>query len=235
MTNFRQADMPTLERLEVWARRIGMLGFAGETLMVVVGVSRAWHRPKGRTVGRAYERLPLPTLLGMLLAGLVGMAALVPLNRRVPLPLPRRWRVLALALGVVLYSVGFGSVVWGRVTLGEMYNISTEAGAELYEDHRLVTSGPFAVVRHPMYVGAIVQFMGAVLLYRTWSVVLLLGAEIVTNTGRARREEQALAAEFGDQWRAYARHVPAGLPFVAGSLRVPASSIWRSGRRQSPG
>ncbi len=110
--------------------------------------------------------------------------------------------------------MGFGSVVWGRVALGEMYNISTEVGAELYAHHRLVTSGPFTLVRHPMYLGAIVQFLGGVLLYRTWSVVILLTAEIVTNLGRARREEQALAAEFGLDWQAYARRVPSGLPFV---------------------
>ncbi|HYB36966.1 MAG TPA: isoprenylcysteine carboxylmethyltransferase family protein [Mycobacterium sp.] len=117
--------------------------------------------------------------------------------------------------GSVLYGVGFGSVIWGRVVMGEMYNVSTEVGAELFAHHRLVTSGPFALVRHPMYLGVAIQFLGGVLLYRTWSVVLLLAEEIVTNIGRARREEQALAAEFGQEWQAYARRVPPGLPFVA--------------------
>jgi protein-S-isoprenylcysteine O-methyltransferase Ste14 len=101
------------------------------------------------------------------------------------------------------------------VALGEMYNVSTEMGAELHAHHRLVISGPFAMVRHPMYLRAVIQFLGGVLLYRTWSVALLLAAEIVTNLGRARREEQALAAEFGQEWQAYARRVPSGLPFVA--------------------
>ncbi len=207
--------MPTLERIEVWARRIGALGFLAEGLMVSLGVSRAWRRPKGRIEGRAYERLPPPTYFGMAVVGLAGLGAFIRLWRPIPLPLPRPLRAAALVLGIALYVAGFGSVVWGRVALGEMYNVSTEAGAELYADHRLVISGPFAVVRHPMYWGVIVQFLGAVLLYRTWSVVLLLAAEIVTNLGRARREERALAAEFGRDWQAYARRVPSGVPFVA--------------------
>ncbi len=205
----------TLDRFEVWARRIGMLGVVGESLMVVRGVSQAWRRPKGHIVGRRYESLPLPTYLGIALVSVVMVGALIRLWRPIPLALPRPLRAVALALGIVLYVSGFGSVVWGRVALGEMYNISTEMGAELYAHHRLVTSGPFAVVRHPMYLGAIVQFVGGVLLYRTWSVVLLAAAEVVTDLGRARREEQALAAEFGREWQAYARRVPPGLPFVA--------------------
>ncbi len=215
MTSYQRYDVPTLEQFELWARRIGVLGLFGEGLMVLRGVSHAWHRPKGRIVGRAYERLPLRMFLGMAIVGLVGLGALTPLSRPIPLPLPRPLRAVTLVFGIISYVAGFGSVVWGRVALGEMYNISTEAGAELYADHRLVTSGPFAVVRHPMYLGVIVQFVGGVFLYRTWSMVLLLVEEIVTNVGRARREEQALAAEFGQEWQAYARRVPPGLPFVA--------------------
>jgi protein-S-isoprenylcysteine O-methyltransferase Ste14 len=189
--------------------------------MVVHGVWYAWHRPKGHIVGRAYERLPLSTYLRIALAGLVGLAALILLWRPLPLRLSRPMRAVALVLGSVLYVVGFGSVIWGRMALGEMYNISTEAGAELYAHHRLVTSGPFALVRHPMYVGVVIQFLGGVLLYRTWSAVLLLAAEVITDLGRARREEQALAAEFGQQWQAYAQRVPVGLPFVAAHTQPP--------------
>ena len=207
--------MLTFEQFELWARRIGALGVLGEVLMVSHGVSHAWRRPKGRIVGRAYERPSLPMYLAVALEGLFGFGALIVLWRPIRLRLPRPLRAVALMFGSVLYGVGFGSVIWGRVVMGEMYNVSTEVGAELFAHHRLVTSGPFALVRHPMYLGVAIQFLGGVLLYRTWSVVLLLAEEIVTNIGRARREEQALAAEFGQEWQAYARRVPPGLPFVA--------------------
>jgi len=215
MASSERYDILTLEQFEVSAKRIGVLGVLGEGLMALHGVSHAWRRPKGHIVGRAYERLSLPMYLGMALVGPVGLGAFIRLWRPIPFRLSRPLRGVMLVLGSVLYGVGFGSVVWGRVALGEMYNVSTEVGAELYADHRLLTSGPFALVRHPMYLGVAVQFLGGVLLYRTWSVVLLLAAEIVTDVGRARREEQALAAEFGREWQAYALRVPPGLPFVA--------------------
>jgi protein-S-isoprenylcysteine O-methyltransferase Ste14 len=206
--------MVSVEWLEGWAKRVGALGTLGEGLMALQGVWYAWRRPKGRIVGRPYERLSLPVYLGMALEVLAGLGALVWLWRPIPVHLPRPLRVAALVGGSVLYVVGLALVLWGRLALGKMYNVSTEVGAELYAHHRLVTSGPFARVRHPMYLGVMVQFLGGMLLYRTWSLVLLLVEEVVTNLGRARREEEALAAEFGEEWRAYARRVPAGLPFV---------------------
>ncbi len=105
--------------------------------------------------------------------------------------------------------------VWTALTLGRMYNVSSAFGNRLYTDQELVTTGPFALVRHPMYVGALIAGVGGVLLYRTWSAVLILTHEAVFWV-RAGREEQVLAEEFGDAWRAYARHVAAGVPVLRG-------------------
>ena len=92
-----------------------------------------------------------------------------------------------------------------------MYFVSTSFGAQLYADHQLVTHGPFAIVRHPMYVGLISAAFGSLLIYQTWTTVAFaVFAPFVLR--RARREEQALAAEFGDQWLTYSRRVPAFFP-----------------------
>jgi len=92
---------------------------------------------------------------------------------------------------------GLGLVLWGRLVLGKMYNVSSALGAQLYADQHLITHGPYAIVRNPMYVGIIAATLGGLLIYRTWSLVFALtffGLVI-----RARREEQVLAAEFGQQ------------------------------------
>jgi protein-S-isoprenylcysteine O-methyltransferase Ste14 len=92
-----------------------------------------------------------------------------------------------------------------------MYNVSSSMGAQLYADHWLVTHGPFALVRHPMYLGIILASLGGLLIYRTWTLLFttvgFLGLAL-----RARREEQALAAEFGEQWEEYCRRVPGWIP-----------------------
>jgi len=115
-----------------------------------------------------------------------------------------------LVLGAPCLFSGLGLALWGRLALGKMYNVSSALGAQLYADQLLITRGPYAIVRHPMYGGIIAATVGGFLVYRTWSFVFALTFfGLVT---RARREEQALAAEFGEQWADYCRQVPGWLP-----------------------
>lgn len=200
------------ERLVRWIAGAGTLAFAA---VVLDGLRRASRHAKGRAAGEVslLRGLSTPALLPLTAAS-VGIFVL--LWRPIRIPLTRPARAAALALGSLLYFSGLGLMLWGRRTLGDMYNVSTSIGAELYADHRLVTSGPFALVRNPMYLGGILWELGALLIYRTWTVLL-----VATNAPvlllRARREEQALSAEFGEQWAEYSRRVP---------LIVPR--IWRS-------
>ena len=120
-------------------------------------------------------------------------------------------RAWLLALGSLLYFPGMLFVLWGRLALGNNYFVSTGFGAQLFADHQLVTSGPFAIVRHPMYSGLILAALGALLIYPTWTTLLFV-CFAPMRTVRARREEAALAAEFGEKWREYCQRVPAFLP-----------------------
>jgi protein-S-isoprenylcysteine O-methyltransferase Ste14 len=120
-------------------------------------------------------------------------------------------RAWTLALGSLAYFPGLAIVLWGRLALGKMYFVSTSFGAQLFADHQLMTRGPYAIVRHPMYLGLIAAAFGSLLIYWTWTTVLFaFFAPVLVR--RARREEQALSAEFGEQWRAYAAFVPMFLP-----------------------
>ena len=104
-------------------------------------------------------------------------------------------------------------VLWGRLTLAEMYNVSSSAGVQLYADHRLITHGPFAIVRHPIYLGILLTSTGGLLVYRTWTL-LFTTVSFLGLVVRARREEQALAAEFGEEWEVYCRRVPGWAPRI---------------------
>jgi protein-S-isoprenylcysteine O-methyltransferase Ste14 len=75
----------------------------------------------------------------------------------------------------------------------------------------LVTSGPFAIIRNPMYVGLIVASVGALLIYPMWTTLIFACLSPFLSV-RARREEFALSAEFGEQWQAYCKRVPAFIP-----------------------
>ena len=72
----------------------------------------------------------------------------------------------------------------------------------------LITTGPYAVVKHPLYTGvALLVLPWAGFLLDTWLGVLL-GAVLYLSARRFAREEEAqLAATFGDRWDAYARSI----------------------------
>jgi protein-S-isoprenylcysteine O-methyltransferase Ste14 len=202
------------QNVETWLRRAGAIGVLISAIAVYSGVWRGLRHPKGRVVG------PAPAVARILDRGneplyvaVTGgsLAILYLLWRPVKIGMSAPMRMAATIVGAALYFPGLAIMVWGRATMGEMHNISTSLAVQLYEDHRLVTSGPFALVRHPMYLGGIMAELGALLLYRTWTTVLA-AFNAPALLMRAHREEDALAAEFGEQWTEYAGRVPRWIP-----------------------
>lgn len=198
------------DRLESIVRKAGAAGTLVLVVMVVVGYLRGIRQPSGRQSGSA------PSLTRSLRffvpASIFGIVLSYRLWRPIPLVLNRSRRVIALVAGVPLYSGGLALMIWGRVALGEHYDVSSVLGAELHGEHELVTRGPFAWVRHPMYLGGALWAVGMALIYRTWLAAIIgffLPPDLVV---RARREEEALAAEFGEAWNSYSQRTPAFWP-----------------------
>ncbi len=199
----------SLGGIERWVRRLGAGAMLVTLLTILFGLGRGLGRPRGRTTGAAPRILRLSTYI---LIGVPYFAACLLLWRPLRLALTAPARLAALVLGVLLYFPGMVLALWGRLTLGEMYNVSSGFGAQLYADQRLVTRGPYAFVRHPMYLGLLLASLGGLLLYRTWTLLFLLSNALMVLLFRGRREEQALAAEFGEQWLEYCRRVPFLIP-----------------------
>jgi protein-S-isoprenylcysteine O-methyltransferase Ste14 len=122
-------------------------------------------------------------------------------------PLPA-WR-LAISVGLLLLASVFS---WtGTRALGKQLRFD----AGLSSDHQLVTSGPYGVVRHPIYTSMLCLMLGTgivispPLLFALGLVAFLAGTEI-----RVRAEERLLASRFGDTFAEYRRRVPAYVPFL---------------------
>lgn len=198
-----------LAMIETLLRWIGGLTAYTTLGVVLYGIWRGARRPTGRTTGATSGWLR--SVAFYVVATVLFLAFSVIFWKPVPVALAPGIRALILAAGTLIYFPGIAFVLWGRLALGKMYFVSTGFAAQLYADHQLVTRGPFAIVRHPMYLGLIVAAFGSLLIYRTWTTALFaLFAPFVLR--RARREEQVLSAEFGEQWQAYCRRVPALLP-----------------------
>lgn len=108
-------------------------------------------------------------------------------------------------LGVVV--IGAALFLWARRALGLLYNASTSTAVQLHAEHRLIQHGPFAIVRHPMYLSYWLMLFGLLVMYHTWTALVTLVMMVTALTRRARREDQVLEATFGHVWRGYAGRV----------------------------
>jgi protein-S-isoprenylcysteine O-methyltransferase Ste14 len=208
--------MSALNWIERWLEWIGGL-FALVTLSAIfLGLRGGLRRSTGRTAGRVPRVLRKPAFYLLAGIGYFGLCGL--LWQPIPLRLSALARILALLVGSLLYFTGLALALWGRLTLGRQYFVSSSLGAQLFAGHRLITSGPYALVRHPMYLGIILTGIGGLLLYRTWTFALILLTGLGTIL-RARREEVVLAAEFGEEWREYCQKTPGWLPSLSRGSR----------------
>jgi protein-S-isoprenylcysteine O-methyltransferase Ste14 len=102
-------------------------------------------------------------------------------------------------VGVVLFAVGGALRLWPVVVLGNRFS----GLVAIQKEHRLVTSGIYRVIRHPSYLGLIVNALGWGLAFRSWIGIILTASLIVPLVGRIRAEESLLSAQFGAEYEAY--------------------------------
>ncbi len=85
--------------------------------------------------------------------------------------------------------------------------------ARLVEGHKLVTSGPYRFVRHPIYTGFFGLALSTALAWSRWTVLpFFLAAFVIGTVIRVRCEDRLLRHAFGDEFETYARRVPAVIP-----------------------
>ncbi|WP_197277253.1 methyltransferase family protein [Sphingomonas profundi] len=160
--------------------------------------------------GAARSRATLRLSLGYILA---FAAAFTLLFARPPLSGPPLWRDPALLAWPLLAAeiAAFAFAWWARVHLGRLWS----GMMTLREGHRVVASGPYALVRHPIYTGFIAAAWALALLRATPAA--LAGAAVLTIVllAKAGREEDLLRRELGAaDYDAYSARVPMIVPFA---------------------
>ena len=113
-------------------------------------------------------------------------------------------------LGVALFAAGGVLRIWPVFVLGRRFSglVAIQPG------HTLVTGGIYGVIRHPSYLGLIVNSLGWVLAFRSVVGVMLVALLIPPLIARIRAEERLLRNEFGAAYEAYCRRTSRLIPGI---------------------
>lgn len=152
-------------------------------------------------VSRLLHVLPLTLAAALLLP---SRAPVAPLGERF---LSGTWPFW---LGALLTLAGLLFAVWARIHLGTNWS----ASIQVKQDHQLITSGPYRFVRHPIYSGLLMAFVGSALARADWRAVVAVVIALSAIWRKLSIEEQRMREQFGRAYDEYATRVPALLPFV---------------------
>jgi protein-S-isoprenylcysteine O-methyltransferase Ste14 len=204
-TGVMMGATPLRATLTVWAL------WAGSWAVAAIWSRRTVGRPSG-LAGSAYY---LPTLFGTWL--LFG-PELAPRLRHAETWLGDRYWNLPPALGWMLCAAtvaSFAFAWWARVYLGSLWSGSIT----FKEGHRVVATGPYRLVRHPIYTGIIAASF--ILAIQRGAPDGFLGASMMTLGWwmKARIEEGLLSHELGPAYDDYRRNTPMLIPSLRPSAR----------------
>jgi protein-S-isoprenylcysteine O-methyltransferase Ste14 len=112
--------------------------------------------------------------------------------------------------GIALLIAGLGFSIWARRRLGRNWS----GTVTLKENHELIRTGPYRWVRHPIYTGLLLAFLGTAVALCEWRGLVATGLVTVAFLLKIRTEEGWMTEAFGEDYRRYRAEVRALIPFI---------------------
>jgi protein-S-isoprenylcysteine O-methyltransferase Ste14 len=112
-------------------------------------------------------------------------------------------------LGAILVAAGLGFSIWARRHLGRNWS----AHVVVKEGHALIRSGPYAHVRHPIYTGILLAFLGTAVAIGEWRALLAVTFALLAFVLKSRLEEGRMRQTF-PEYEQYQRETAALIPFI---------------------
>ena len=113
-------------------------------------------------------------------------------------------------VAAALTAAGLLFAVWARRYLGPNWS----ATLAIKEGHELITTGPYAIVRHPIYAGLVLAIVGSAMAIGEWRALLGAVIAVLAFVRKFRLEERWMHEQFGEAYRTYRQRVPALIPFI---------------------
>jgi protein-S-isoprenylcysteine O-methyltransferase Ste14 len=125
------------------------------------------------------------------------------------------WQFLAPTTAAVAtgFAVQAGSALfyfWTKQYLGRFWS----SAVAIMKEHQLVRSGPYRLIRHPLYTGMLGMFIGTAIVSGQYHALIGVGLGVYAYWRKIRIEERALSERFGAEYNDYKRHSSALIPWL---------------------
>jgi protein-S-isoprenylcysteine O-methyltransferase Ste14 len=177
-------------------------------VVIYAGFGVYWEIAARRASGLAQSESRASSLFHQILIGLSLVLIVLPVPGLLGRFLPDSYLFLGLGLAVEL--VGVGIAIWARRVLGSRW--SREVA--ITEEHQLVRDGPYARVRHPIYAGALLIYVGLALAVGRVHALAGLALVCIAYWRKISMEERILENAYGAGFRAYRLQSRLLIPFV---------------------
>ena len=112
--------------------------------------------------------------------------------------------------GLALTVAGAGFAIWARFALGRNWS----GTVTVKQDHTLIRTGPYAVVRHPIYAGFLLAILGTTIAIGEIRGLAATVSALIGMKLKAQLEEEFMMEQFGEEYAQYKREVKGIIPFV---------------------
>lgn len=113
--------------------------------------------------------------------------------------------------GFVLFIISCFVRWWGFNSLGKYFN----PRVAIYEDHKLITEGAYKHIRHPLYLGTLLNIISIPLIFNSWGALLIiLGLTVPALVYRIKVEEELLTKHFGNEYLEYTKRTKKMFPGI---------------------
>jgi len=112
--------------------------------------------------------------------------------------------------GVILIAAGLGFTVWARQRLGRNWS----GTVQVKKDHQLISDGPYRFVRHPIYTGILVAFLGTAIIIGHWAGILAVLIAFGSFWRKLTVEERFMRETFGSVYEEYRARTAALIPYL---------------------
>ena len=113
-------------------------------------------------------------------------------------------------IGLILSILGAIIACWARYTLGKNWSLSVQKK----ENHELIQNGMYKIVRHPIYTGLLLLFIGNTIIVGDYRGIIAVLIVFVSFWFKLKKEEKLLTENFGNQYVEYKKRTKAIIPFL---------------------